>query len=362
MVVDDSRVMRVSAQKLLGKEFDVVVADDGEQAWFMVNKDPEIRMVFSDLSMPNLDGYGLLARFRESEDERLREMPIIIVTGGEDSDEAREEALGQGATDFIIKPFNSVDLKARARSHTCTVYKTRELKREAAFLQQKSAIDPLTGVSNREHFLERLTQGRAFTIRHKQPLSLVSIEVDGFNRFFLKRGRALADALIKQIADILRQHVREEDTVARTGLSRFSILMSSTEMPGARLLAERVCDEISETGFVFEEERIQQTLSGSVIVYQGDEDLQIDDLMSESLQLLREAQLDEGGRILDNVAVEEVAVTAAAHEPVTSIDQALDMIARGHGAELVQDVGALMEKLSPLLALAEEAGVLSSRP
>ena len=77
LVVDDSKVLRKAAEKILGKEFDVLVACDGEEGWEKVVVDEKIQIVFSDLSMPQLDGYGLLDRIRHSDNQRISDIPVI---------------------------------------------------------------------------------------------------------------------------------------------------------------------------------------------------------------------------------------------------------------------------------------------
>ena len=117
IVVDDSKVVRNAAKKMLRCEFDVVTAEDGDEAWQLLGIDPSIRVVFTDLTMPNLDGYELIRKIRNSTSTEIQRLPVIVVTGVEDSDAARERVLELGATDFVSKPFATIDLLARARAH-----------------------------------------------------------------------------------------------------------------------------------------------------------------------------------------------------------------------------------------------------
>ena len=116
LVVDDSRLMRVAAKKILKEHFEIEEAADGEIAWNMIQEDNGYAVVMSDLSMPNLDGLGLLGKIRESDDPVTSELPVVIVTGAEDDTAAKEQALNCGASDFITKPFDSVQLVARAKA------------------------------------------------------------------------------------------------------------------------------------------------------------------------------------------------------------------------------------------------------
>jgi CheY-like chemotaxis protein len=110
LVVDDSRLMRVAARKILQGEFNILEASDGEEAWDVLQASPHVSLVMSDLSMPNLDGLGLLERIRTSDSADIQNLPVIIVTGAEDDDGSKTTALAAGASDFITKPFESVQL------------------------------------------------------------------------------------------------------------------------------------------------------------------------------------------------------------------------------------------------------------
>ena len=225
LVVDDSKLMRKAAMKMLGDEFDVVTADDGAQAWQMVSEDQTIQVVFSDLNMPVSDGYDLLRRVRGSADAGVQALPLIIVTGAENDEAARMRALDMGATDFITKPFSTTDLVARARAHANNQRITRQL-------QAQSTLDGLTGLSNKAGFLDRLQQDIAYARRHQHPLCLVRLEMVDFRRFFLYHGREVAEALVLQVARMLRGRIRKEDTAARVGLGGFALSLPGGDPVG----------------------------------------------------------------------------------------------------------------------------------
>lgn len=107
LVVDDSRVMRQALNKILRRRYQVVDAPDGMEAWTLLEQNPGIACVFTDLSMPQLDGYGLLQRIRDSDDTRLKALPVVIVTGNEDDEGTRRKAAERGANDVVMKPFRA---------------------------------------------------------------------------------------------------------------------------------------------------------------------------------------------------------------------------------------------------------------
>ena len=259
LVVDDSKLMRKAALKMLGDEFDVITADDGEDAWTQLEQDAAIRVVFTDLNMPRVDGYELLRRVRAAGDPGMQGLPVIVVTGAENDEAARMQALDMGATDFITKPFTTSDLVARARAHATHQRVTREL-------QAQSMVDNLTGLANKAGLLDRLQQDIAYARRHQQPLSLVRLEIEDFRRFFLYYGRELADALVLQVARLVRARIRKEDTAARVGLGGFALSLPGGQAEGIAGMIERLRAEIRDQAPKDEEgNRIEVALRAAVL-------------------------------------------------------------------------------------------------
>jgi len=81
LIVDDSKVIRVTARKILRNHFETVEAVDGENAWEILNSEPPFSIIVSDLTMPNLDGFGLMERIRSSHQPHIRDIPVIVISG-----------------------------------------------------------------------------------------------------------------------------------------------------------------------------------------------------------------------------------------------------------------------------------------
>jgi CheY-like chemotaxis protein len=105
LIVDDSRVIRVSLKKILGDEYTVLEAEDGEDGWAQIRANKEVRCVFTDYSMPELDGFGLLARIKGSANAHVNQLPVVLVTGAEDDSSIQEQAKESGFADIVMKPF-----------------------------------------------------------------------------------------------------------------------------------------------------------------------------------------------------------------------------------------------------------------
>lgn len=114
LVVDDVEMNRELLIELLDDDFDVIEADNGLRAIEMMSKyTDEIAVIFLDLIMPDLDGFGVLERMRVMGFQG--KFPVLIITG-DDSRESEARCLDYGVMDFIRKPFNEYTVKLRARN------------------------------------------------------------------------------------------------------------------------------------------------------------------------------------------------------------------------------------------------------
>ncbi len=117
LVVDDSRTVRASINKILRSKYNVVLAEDGEDAWKKLIELHDVSMIVTDIMMPELDGYGLICRIRAALDPEIMNIPIIVITSSED-DITRQRAHVCGANDFIVKPVRAANLLERANFYT----------------------------------------------------------------------------------------------------------------------------------------------------------------------------------------------------------------------------------------------------
>lgn len=243
LIVDDSRLMRAAARRVLAKHYDVVEADSGLTAWDTLHVDPSVRVTISDLSMPGLDGLGLLKRLRSSDQARLQEMPVIIVTGAEDDDaQIKEAVLAAGATEFIRKPFDAVHLLARVQAQIQLVHTADELREQQEVVREQSAVDPLTGLATERRFHLLGQQQLAYAIRHRTELAVVRVQLFGLDQ----ASADIRQILLKQAAALLRNRLRQEDTAARVNEHEFALLLPAANPVGARRLAERLRGDIEQ--------------------------------------------------------------------------------------------------------------------
>ena len=333
--------MRTAMRKILGGDYDVVEAEHGEDAWTLLLNDPSIQVVFTDLSMPYLDGYGLLERIRSADDEHVRELPVIIITGKEDDESAKQEAFNKGATDFISKPFESVQLKARAQAHARYEETTRKLNEISMVLERQAAVDEVTGLGGQRYFCKAANERLAFIRRRGGRIILLRLDVDGFDQIFIKNGKSVAHVILRQIGEYMSKTVRTEDSAARIGLAKFAMVLNYTQMQEAIDLAERLRSHIEEMSFKIGKKTLQVTASIGLLQPEITEDDDIKKLIEETETYLDKAINAGGNRI-------------CAANPDQLIDDmdiqtALNLVNKGEFDKVRPYANAILTRLHPLL-------------
>lgn len=297
LIVDDSKVIRVTARKILRDHFETVEAADGEQAWEILTGDEPVSLVVSDLTMPKLDGFGLLEKIRGSHLPHVRDLPVIIITGANDSEATMERASAAGATDFIGKPFDSVHLLARTQAHASSHEAANTLRQENTALEDMSRVDQLTGLVNESTYMEHGYQQVSYAIRHNSNLSVYRIEIDNYGELYKQHGQEFTDTITRSVGEILTAAIRTEDTAARTGTARFSLLLPGMDKSGIRNLAERISSELSRRTFKAGESRHPVTLSIGVASPDIRRNTRFDELLDMADQRLSQAIASGGNQV-----------------------------------------------------------------
>lgn len=147
LVVDDEQVNRIILSKILKDEYEVFEAENGREALEILYAHPEISAVILDIMMPIMDGYDVLRTM--AGDSELAKIPVIV-SSQKEGEEAEIKALSLGANDFIAKPYKGEIITHRLSN----IIKLRE----TAAMINKAERDELTGLYNKQFFLEEANQ------------------------------------------------------------------------------------------------------------------------------------------------------------------------------------------------------------
>ncbi|HEX4872219.1 MAG TPA: diguanylate cyclase [Nevskiaceae bacterium] len=229
LVVDDHPANVRLVIEALQPEMEVVFALNGERALERLQQPPPPEVLLLDLHMPGMDGHELCRRIKA--DERLREIPLIFLTGDQRED-AEQAGLDLGAVDYLNKPISAPILKARVRTHV-------RLHRQNLLLNRLAHHDALTGVANRGSFDRALQRCVAQARRDTLPLGLLFLDLDHFKQRNDHYGHAAGDEALRLIgAYLLSQVRRPSDVVARYGGEEFVCILPDTTPAHARQMAE----------------------------------------------------------------------------------------------------------------------------
>ncbi|MES9859318.1 MAG: response regulator [Candidatus Thiodiazotropha sp. LLP2] len=245
LIADDSRVVRVSLRNILKNDCQLIEVEDGIQAWQQLSENPSIDLVFSDLSMPNLDGRGLLSKIRNSDANHITNLPFIVVTGNEASPEIAEELEKLGATGIVNKPFDP-DLIKQFVTELSTET-SGEISDET--LTSEPQTDYLENTTGKSQFMEVASRELSFAIRNKNELALALVKIDQFSSIFEHYSEAAIEHILLAVKNIIQQHIHPDDTLAYFGDGCFSILRPASNAIGTRYLGRRILDDLAAKQF-----------------------------------------------------------------------------------------------------------------
>jgi|SRR5882724_1602283 len=288
LVVDDSRFVRTTFATILRPSFAVREAADGEEGWAAIEADPSIVLVLTDLDMPKLTGFALVGRIRNSANERIRDLPVVIISGNEEPG-SKERARDAGATDFIAKSADATEVLSRLSNVLRLVTTTKELHSAKQALDQSATHDPATGTLTPHYLVVEGRKHYAHAKRHGGQLSVMALRIDTYADIVREAGKDVADVVVKRIAQLLVEKVRTEDSVARTAEAAFMVVAVGT--PAAQMLglAQRLQRELDEARVTYKGQALRFATSFGVASLSLDAVKSIEELMRLALQRLQAA-------------------------------------------------------------------------
>jgi diguanylate cyclase (GGDEF)-like protein len=267
LIVDDELVSRYTVEVLLTAEgYTLVFAENGKEA---LEKAAELipDLMLLDVMMPGMDGFEVCQRLRAN--PRLAELPIVMVTALDDRD-SRLRGIEAGADDFMSKPFDRAELRARIRTIT-RLNRYRRLVETEEKLVYLANYDTLTGLPNRNLLLERLRQTLGRARRAHQKVAVLALDLDNFKMINDPLGHEVGDKVLCEIAQRLTQMVSEMGvTVARLSGDEFVVMFDTNNIvKDVSEMAPRLLDNISRPMTIDNHEMVI-TASIGISVYPSD--------------------------------------------------------------------------------------------
>lgn len=266
LIVDDSQDELLLLQRILnnGGYKEILLAMSANEAFDILklenssSADVSVDLILMDIMMPEIDGIEACSKIKG--DDRLKDIPIVIVTASSDV-EKLHWAFSAGAVDYIGKPVKKVELLARVSSalrlkHEIDNRKahekeledlTRKLETANKRLEQMSMTDGLTGIANRRYFDEIMQQEWLRAARGHTSLSLILVDIDYFKAFNDTYGHQAGDYCLKKIASALKDALnRPADLITRYGGEEFAAILPETDINGGVVLAEAMRKKVAK--------------------------------------------------------------------------------------------------------------------
>jgi diguanylate cyclase (GGDEF)-like protein len=287
LVVDDSKFVRTTFASILKRSFAVREEVDGEAAWAAIESDASIVMVFTDLDMPKLNGFGLLARMRASGEARIRELPVVVISGNEEPG-TTQRARQAGANDFISKSAEAAEVLARLDNVLRLVATRKELEASRE-VSAKGTQDRVTGTLTPQYLLTESRKRFSYARRHEAELSVMAVRIENFRDLLRAAGKEAASQVIARIAKLISGQLRSEDSIARTAEATFMVVAPGTSGVQMFKVAERLRAQLDQAKLAYRKQPLVLASRFGVASLGMDEPGSVEELMRTALQRLETA-------------------------------------------------------------------------
>jgi two-component system chemotaxis family response regulator WspR len=278
LLVDDQAMVGEALRRMLGNEADITFHFCSNPAEALETARRVMpTAILQDLVMPGVSGFALLEQYRA--DDQLKDIPVIVLSSKEDP-VVKSEAFTAGASDYLVKLPDRVELAARIRLHSRA--RVNRLQRDQAYralrlvherlqevtekLRVEATHDELSGLLNRRAFFDGLQRELARSERTHEPVALILADIDHFKTINDTYGHVAGDTVIRQLGQRLRNLVRASDSVGRYGGEEFIVLAGDCPPEPANRLAERLRRSIESHRIELPGSEVSVTMSVGVAV------------------------------------------------------------------------------------------------
>jgi two-component system cell cycle response regulator len=269
LVAEDSLIYQKLLLDCLGDwGFKSVPVKDGVRAWEMLQAEDSPKLALLDWVLPGMDGAELCRRLR-----RVHGRPYVyaILLTAKDRKDELIEGLEAGADDYLIKPFDTQELRVRLQTGFRLVRLQEELIAAQAALHELASHDSLTGIWNRREIFDFLNRELFRARRQKHTVGVIMADVDYFKRVNDTLGHSVGDSVLVEIAHRLRSLLRAYDGIGRYGGEEFLLVLSACDLATLRERAEQLRTAVSAGPVITSHSPVQVTISMGVAASENGE-------------------------------------------------------------------------------------------
>jgi len=264
LVAEDELTFRHMLKTFLTKwGYQVVVVSDGLEAWKVLQGEDRPRLALLDWMMPGMDGVEVCRAIREKKPDPY--VYLILLTSRDQKQDV-VEGMEAGADDYLIKPFDPRELRARIHAGERIIELEDRLIRAQEALRELATHDPLTGLLNRRASLDSLSTELSRAYRSGNPVCIVMGDIDHFKRINDTHGHLAGDEVLCEVARRMQRSLRRYDTIGRFGGEEFLLVLPECSLEEGVKLAERICHLVRSEPLKAKNEPLQVSISLGVTV------------------------------------------------------------------------------------------------
>ena len=341
LIVDESRIARAMLVKYIRERYDTREETDGESAWQVLVLDHSISLVICSLSLPVLDGNGLLMRVRSSRLARLCTMPMLMISG--DDDTALAMAKANGASDFISRRAGGSEVLARIDSLLKLAQAQIQLKENL----EQNVQNPESGLFTRKYIEAQAAQAMSHAKRHDSEVSAMVMGFDNVSILREEHGVEVVKELQQRLTSMLASKIRKEDSLGHFAGSQLIVISPGTPGPACESFGTRLREAIHVANIAVHGERLKLSVSVGISNSPSDGVISARALIELAGLRLKEAQQQGGNRV--------IACNVRPADPLATprLDLAIALIKAGYESEVIPHLAALGREILPLLELIE---------
>jgi two-component system, cell cycle response regulator len=293
LVAEDSKVYRHLISSCLKEwDFTFVVANDGKSAWDILQGSWAPTLALLDWILPGMSGVELCQRIRSRMDNEQYVYTIVLTAKNHKHDLLA--AMEAGADDYLSKPFDPLELKARLLAGRRIILLQRELIAARESLRFAATHDSVTGLLNRAEIIAFLQRELARGRREKRPVGIVLADLDHFKRVNDTFGHSAGDAVLQETARRFRADLRAYDGVGRYGGEEFLLIMPGCHLDSTVQRADGIRRIIERDPVIAPQGSVSTTVSMGVTVADCARDTSVEALLESADEALYRAK--HGGR------------------------------------------------------------------
>jgi len=310
VIAEDDPISRRLLEVFLTRwGYQVALAASGTEALELLEREDAPRLAVLDWMMPGLEGVQVCRKIRERKD---RPYTYILLLSARTQKQDLLLGLESGADDYLTKPFDAQELRARLHVGQRILQLQDGLMEKGAELLFRATHDSLTGLPNRGMVLDTLRRERSRQVRGGGSFGIILLDIDHFKNVNDTYGHQCGDGVLQEVARIMTASVRGYDTVGRYGGEEFLIVVPSTDAASVFGLSERIRHTIAAKPIATGSGEISITVSLGLAVSSGNAPLDPEAMLGTADQALYRAK--EGGRNRSEMGVCDVTPSAAIPE------------------------------------------------